>query len=183
MWPSGGILFTFSPSFNTYLWIRDNFVDVSNMSSHILCLGPWEISLITAWWYLSPWIADLNQILCPGQSTSSFWSFTFISCNRSKHWWVSGGSGQCFFFFPAWKPKVCVKRFFGLFLSFFTHKKSLSRTLFCKFSRTARIFHGHFLWFFHAWILCFHGENLDIFRNFHVWVSFFSRVKNEEFGF
>ena len=87
------------------------------------------------------------------------------------------------FFFPAWKPKVCVKRFFGLFLSFFTHKKSLSRTLFCKFSRTARIFHGHFLWFFHAWILCFHGENLDIFRNFHVWVSFFSRVKNEEFGF
>ena len=87
------------------------------------------------------------------------------------------------FFFPAWKPKVCVKRFFGLFLSFFTHKKSLSRTLFCKFSRTARIFHGHFLWFFHAWILCFHGENLDIFRNFHVWVSFFSRVKNEEFQF
>ena len=46
-------------------------------------------------------------------------------------------------FFPAWKPKVCVKRFFGHFWSFFTDKKSLSRTFFPLSSRTLFRFHGH----------------------------------------
>ena len=46
------------------------------------------------------------------------------------------------FFFPAWKSKVCVKCFFGLFLNFFTDKKVLSRTLFSHFSRIHFIFTG-----------------------------------------
>ena len=73
-------------------------------------------------------------------------------------------------FFPAWKPKMCVKRVYGLFWVFFTHKKSLSRTLFQICSRTLFCFHGHFfeistlsrtLFWFHAHffvIFYFHGD-------------------------
>ena len=57
------------------------------------------------------------------------------------------------FFFSTWKKKVCVKRVFGFFLSFFTHKKWFSRTNFLEISRTVRHFHGHFSKNFHVWAI------------------------------
>ena len=58
------------------------------------------------------------------------------------------------------EKKVCVKRVFGFFLSFFTHKKWFSRTNFIQISRTVRPFHGHFVKNFHVWaIFCFTSWN------------------------
>ena len=76
-------------------------------------------------------------------------------------------------FFSPWKSKVPVKAFFGLFSTFFTDGKWLSRTLFSNFSRAVESFHGHFLGFFHGWVFFFTGRKLAIFENFHGWVFFF----------
>ena len=76
---------------------------------------------------------------------------------------------QCFFF-CTWQKKVCVKRFFEIYFSFFTYKKWFSRTKFIKLSRTVRSFHGHFKKKFHVWIDFFHGQKPG---NFHGRVSHF----------
>ena len=57
---------------------------------------------------------------------------------------------QCFFFFP-WK------RFFAVFLVFFTGRKFFSRVPFLKISRVGQTFHGYFFRFFHGLRFYFHG--------------------------
>ena len=58
-----------------------------------------------------------------------------------------------FFFTGAFFP------FHGHFLCFFSRKeKWLSRTLFAKFSRAVKSFHGRIVGFFHGWIFIFTGR-------------------------
>ena len=68
----------------------------------------------------------------------------------------------------------------NVFLGLFTHEKLLSRTLFWHFSLAVRMFHGNILGFFHVWAIYLHRQKIDIFENFHVWVSLFHTLKKAQ---
>ena len=100
--------------------------------------------------------------------------------------WTKYGheSRQCFFLCV--KKKVCVKRFFGFFWRFFTHKKCFSRTKFIKFSRTLRRLHRHFVKIFHGWaVFCFTGwnRNLTVLCVKIFWKIWFSQNFHAQNGF
>ena len=70
-----------------------------------------------------------------------------------------------------------MKRIFGLYSSFFTYKKSLSRThYFATFYGQNNFSRGNFM-IFSRMDFYLHGKKIDIFENFHVGVSFFHAIK------
>ena len=75
---------------------------------------------------------------------------------------------QCFF--PRENQKYPWKRFFAVFLVFFTGRKFFSRVPFLKISRVGQTFHGYFFRFFHGLRFYFHGlkkgKKNGIFVNF-----------------
>ena len=117
------------------------------------------------------------------------------------------GGGQCFFF-PRENQKNPWKRFFAVFLVFFTGRKLFSRVPFLKISRVGQSFHGYFFRFCHGlrfyfhglkkgkkWDFCqFHGSNFYIFHaqkfifhgldfyRFFTGKTFVSRVVSEKFS-
>ena len=84
---------------------------------------------------------------------------------QSEHW-IRTGEPPVFFFLCK-NQSVC-----GSFWVFSTTKNCFHALVFASFKGSLEFFTGTFKDFFHEWILCLHGEDIDI-RNFHVWVSIF----------